>query len=561
MDERIELEGTARPAPDLPPTTEQERRTRVTVRLRRARPLPAVAMDDTRLPAERGHVSVQQLGETHGAATEDLSALEDFAREHGLTLEDVDRGAATAHVSGSIADLAKAFGTDLRLHHSPQGPVLAHRDPVTLPKAIADRVQGALGLDERARLVGPHGPVPQDEATASRVPEDVPSPRTHSLPDLARLYDFPEATGAGQCIGVIGQGGGFRDSDMKAYFESLGRPVPRFVVEGSRAATDDFSTFEATQNLQIVGALCPDATIGFYNPAPTRSAVQTYYNALAAAIHDREHCPSVVSCSYLLPEQPGEGHSLSKSDVELINDLLAEAASLGITICVAVGNAGGLAGNFYSTYLNANFPATSPWALACGGTSLYAQGDQREREVVWNGLRQTLDAHFHQQIMRVAMAGGGGVSVFNALPDYQQGADVPAPVTVAWRDGAITQVQQHPGRGIPDVAANADYDTGYAVYYGQPAVGMGTSCATPLWASLIGLVNEGLTRAHGKPTRAGFINPKLYELVLKDRAEVLRPVQGDNGVYATRADNPWSACAGLGVPIGTKLAEALGATY
>ena len=102
---------------------------------------------------------------------------------------------------------------------------------------------------------------------------------------------------------------------------------------------------------------------------------------------------------------------------------------------------------------------------------------------------------------------------------------------------------------MPDVAANADPDTGYSVRIdGENTVVGGTSAVAPLWAGLIACLNQAL----GKPV--GFLNPTLYGF--SDSSGVFRDItSGNNGAYS--AGPGWDACSGLGVAVGTKLLQAL----
>jgi kumamolisin len=150
-------------------------------------------------------------------------------------------------------------------------------------------------------------------------------------------------------------------------------------------------------------------------------------------------------------------------------------------------------------------------------------------ETVWNELPN-------------AGATGGGISdVFTPLPDWQKGVGVPA----------SANPKKNVGRGVPDVAGNADPYTGYVTRVdGQPDVIGGTSAVAPLWAALIALINESL----GKPV--GYINPLLYPNAAK-AADFNDITSGNNGAYP--AGPGWDACTGLGTPIGNRVATALGA--
>ena len=162
--------------------------------------------------------------------------------------------------------------------------------------------------------------------------------------------------------------------------------------------------------------------------------------------------------------------------------------------------------------------------LACGGTRLEAKNGVIIAETVWNDLD--------------GWATGGGVSEVFARPDYQKHAGVPKSANPRGKAG----------RGVPDVAGNADGATGYKVLVdGQSAIFGGTSAVAPLWAGLIALLNQA------KGDRLGFMHPKLYAL---DAGKGFRDiVQGDNGVY--KAKEGWDPCTGLGTPDGVALLKAL----
>ncbi|MGZ3460854.1 MAG: S53 family peptidase, partial [Archangium sp.] len=168
---------------------------------------------------------------------------------------------------------------------------------------------------------------------------------------------------------------------------------------------------------------------------------------------------------------------------------------------------------------HADFPASSPHVTACGGTRLTASDSAITDESVWNeGLGRG--------------ATGGGVSTAFALPTYQTGAKVP-----------VEHDTKKPGRGVPDVSAVADPQTGYRVLVdGKPMIIGGTSAVAPLFAGLVALLNQ----AKGKPV--GFINPLLY---LKGGQGFRDITRGNNGAYS--AGPGWDACTGWGSPDGVKL--------
>jgi kumamolisin len=183
-----------------------------------------------------------------------------------------------------------------------------------------------------------------------------------------------------------------------------------------------------------------------------------------------------------------------------------------------------------------DFPASSPFALACGGTTLASSSKPgAPQETVWNEGAQ-------------GGATGGGVSNFFAKPSYQANINVPAPASSAG------------GRGVPDVAADADPATGYSVFIGgtEQVIG-GTSAVAPLYAGLVARLNQSLTGSGENPV--GFLNPLLYALP-NTGGPFHDVVSGNNDIYhdlgGEYAAGPgWDPCTGLGSINGTQLLAAL----
>ena len=201
------------------------------------------------------------------------------------------------------------------------------------------------------------------------------------------------------------------------------------------------------------------------------------------------------------------------------NDVLQAAATMGVTVCVASGDSGSSDG-VADGAAHVDFPASSPYVLACGGASVRASNGEITSEVVWNDVG--------------GGATGGGASNVFALPVWQDGLEL---TRTAGGASALTS------RGVPDVSGDADPATGYQVRVdGQDLVFGGTSAVAPLWAGLLARINE----LKGQPV--GFINPQLY----KQPAALREITEGNNGDFA--ASPGWNACTGLGSPDGAKVA-------
>jgi kumamolisin len=174
---------------------------------------------------------------------------------------------------------------------------------------------------------------------------------------------------------------------------------------------------------------------------------------------------------------------------------------------------------------HADHPASAPHAVGCGGTRLVAEGGRRVSEETWNELGVAQGAT------------GGGVSSHFPVPRFQESAGI-RPICV--NDGA-------PGRGVPDVAANADPLTGYAIHHrGADRIVGGTSAVAPLWTALLAAVSAATGH------RLGNVLPALYGARDAGFTDI---VAGDNGAYATGPG--WDAATGLGVPSGRSLCAAL----
>ncbi|WP_118182651.1 S53 family peptidase [Paraburkholderia phosphatilytica] len=460
-------------------------------------------------------LSREAFAQRFGAAPEDVAKLQSFANAQGLKIVRSDTGARSVVLSGTVAQFQDAFGVRLEhFEHHQLGRYRTHAGPVQVPDDIHDAVTAVLGLDDRPQAQ-PHFRIrpPMRAAQAAQV--------SYTPVQLASLYQFPAGDGKGQCVGIVELGGGYNTSDLKQYFSQLGvsepKVVPVSVDQGSNQPTGDPNgpDGEVTLDIEIVGAIAPAATIAVYF---TQNGEAGFVDAVSQAVHDTTNKPSVISISWGAPESSWPAQSL-----QAFNAALQDAATLGVTVCAAAGDSGSSDGATDGQN-HVDFPASSPYVLACGGTNLHASGASISRETVWNDGEQ-------------GGATGGGISGTFAVPAWQEG------LSAALTSGGKTKLTK---RGVPDVAADASPETGYTVLIdGQQTVVGGTSAVAPLWAALIARINAA------KGQSVGFINAKLYAAsgVCNDIT------QGNNGSYA--AASGWDACTGLGSPDGAKVSAAL----
>jgi kumamolisin len=498
-----------------------DKRLEVTVHLRPKTPLPAQptasALADVP-PEQRTYLSREELAQHYGADPQDIKLVADFARAHGLVVVSTNAAQRRVLLLGTTTEFEAAFGTKLHQYSYAEGTYRGRTGAITVPAPLGDIVQGVFGLDDRPQAEA-HFQVRPPAGSGAIVARA--ATQAFTPPQLAKLYDFPTGLdGTGQTIAIIELGGGFKLQDLKTYFTGLKLPVPIVKVVSVNGARNqptnaNSADGEVLLDIEVAAAVAPKAHIVVYF-APNTS--QGFLNAITTAIHDKTNKPSVISISWGGPESTWTAQALDQFD-----QAFQAAALLGVTVCCAAGDNGSGDG-VNDGQPHADFPASSPYALACGGTKLTATGTTISSEVVWNE--------------GTASATGGGISAHFAVPDYQRTLKLPA--------------STKPGRGLPDVAGDADPATGYEVRVdGQDLVIGGTSAVAPLWAGLLALFNQRL------PKPVGFLNPLLYGSLASK--SVCRDItSGNNGAYA--AGPGWDACTGWGSPRGTSLLAALQAT-
>ncbi len=412
---------------------------------------------------------------------------------------------------GTPRAIRAAFGVDVRRYGNDK---IAYRDyerAVVLPGEVARLVTGVFGLDER-HVARPH--VLRRAACPVHLTPGLFTPFR-----LAADCRFPLPLGApGGCIGVLAFGAGPDDVELRAGFEQLGIALPAIAeislgaVEPDAAAADGLA-----MTLLTLGALAPGARIVVYRAPPTERG---WVEAVGTAVHDLENRPSVLCIGSGWPEELFSGQA-----VQALNELFQDAVALGLTICVASGDSGSGDG-IDDGQAHVDFPAASPFVLACGGTSAGVFPGVR---LAWNDGPAPGGG-----------ASGGGISTIFPPPDWQCGADVP-----------LSPACYGAGRGVPDVAAPADPAGG--ILLGGTILG-GTGLAAALWAALV----TNLNHRFGAPL--GYLNPLLYALPGGVFDDV---VLGGGNDLAGKVDfflaRPgWDACTGRGVPNGVALLGAIG---
>ena len=323
------------------------------------------------------------------------------------------------------------------------------------------------------------------------------------VPALCRAYGWPTGlTGAG-VIAIVELGGGWTSHDLHLFCENNHIPVPSITdisVDGTRNApgVNPDSDGEVALDIQVAAAAFSVAT---GKPATIRIYwANDIAPGVRAAMHDG--C-DVCSISWGLDEALWD-----KAAAYDMEQAALAAVSAGMVVFAAAGDNDSSDGG--PNPANVDAPASCPHVIGCGGTRLTATS-----ETVWNN---------DPGVPSGEGTGGGFSTLFVPVPLWQIGAP------------------HGPGRMVPDVAANADPDTGYnIVLNGEVSVTGGTSAVAPLFA--------GLFASFG--TKLGWVGPTLWRnpLCFNDIKV------GDNGAFRARSGP--DACTGLGSPIARRLASLL----
>lgn len=438
----------------------------------------------------------------------DATVLERFVayvRSKGMLVVSISAAQHLMHLSGTYDQARNAFSPEnLAVYGVPGQEFVSRHGHLSLPADLAPDIVAVMGFDQR--------PIAQPYIRIHPLATSLVA--SYDPVAVSRRYLFPQhATGQGQTIALIELGGGYDPAGMSHYFETKGvartgtlESVP--VGQATNAPGDPSGADGEVQlDIEVAGSVAPAANIAVYFGSNQGSG---FLNAVAAAVHDSQRSPSVISISWGGPES-----GWPAQDIDALNQAFQAAATLGITVCCASGDSGAVDGSADGKP-TVDFPASSPFVLGCGGTRLPPKGP----EVAWNDGTS-------------GGASGGGYSVHFPRP--------------AWQLGAGKGLQSKGGRGVPDVSGDADPATGYNVIInGQSTVVGGTSAVAPLWAGLVALSNQ--MAGHN----AGFINPVLYA----NPAVLTDVTKGNNISY--RAIAGWDAVTGLGTPLGGAIATLLG---
>lgn len=504
----------------------------ITIKLRRQEALPEPV-------AGKALLSRADVRKRYGASADDVKAVVKSLTGYGLTELSEDPGTRSIKFAGPVERMETIFKTHLfRVKHGTH-LYRGRLGELSVPEELDGIVAGVFGLDTRPMIRSRRRRTELQAAPSEKLPPAAERP--WFLPqELAAAYDFPGSGAAGKTVGIIELGGRYIAADLAQFVAATGlagAPTVNVVNVDRLAAPDQDdpdAIGEVMLDVEVVAGACPGARITLYFSNFTERG---WVDVIDAALSDATHDPCVLSISYGL----AEGADIwTQQAMDAVNDAMKEAAVRGIPVCVASGDDGS-DDQVGDGHAHVNFPASSPYVLSVGGTTL-AKSAGGFRETVWfdgDGLRKDQGG-----------SGGGGVSAVFPRPAWQAHFEIDSvnPNTLN-------------GRIVPDVAADAAGSTGYfMVAQGQTQVSGGTSAATPLWASLLArLIQENVP--------VNYVTPLFYQTVRNSANKSVGAVSckdithGNNDTAAAggyAAGQGYDAVTGWGSPNGKALAEALG---
>ncbi len=454
------------------------------------------------------------LARRFGASPATRQRVVGYLRRAGVRDVTIDATGLFADATISAGLAQRLFSTPLAVFRTRQERFVAPAGTASVPAPLRGLVTGVIGLDTRSLFAPSAAQAATDRGAFAHAAAGQPPsgymPRSGTAAGCAagqqssgftpNQYLTAYAYGSLQTAGLAGERErvalieveGFKDSDIDSFARCFGLRVPAINAFGVGVKKALAPGSEATLDLEVLDAAAPGLKAIDVYESPS-SAAQSL-RALTAPLQNPGFKPQVISASLGLCE-PLVFEAIGRGGIVNTEGALEEAAASGITIVAAAGDAGSAACTDQDVpidQLAVNYPASSWWVTAVGGTNLLlTAANTIADQIVWNDTTVVPGA-----------AGGGGSSDLFMRPPYQNG-------TVAGNS-----------RAVPDVSMLADVDPGYAIFCSLSVPGCnpkqpwttvgGTSAATPLLAGGLALVDQDL-RLHFRQD-LGQVNPLLYRI-------------------------------------------------
>jgi pseudomonalisin/xanthomonalisin len=406
-----------------------------------------------------------------------VDALIEWASRAGLVATTVSANRTLVTVEGPAGALGPAFGTALHRFRAGNGTAyLAATHDASLPAALGGKVDDVVGLNGLSHVVFP----PRPAARSAQVG----LPVSYGPQDLWAAYHAPAGqTGQGQTVAILAQGDVSQaQTDLVTFEKTFHVPqVPWTTIRTGPATNDTSGTQEWDLDTQYATGMAPGVSRLLVYDAPSMSDPDALAEINRWVTDDR--APE-ASASWGECETQAQTSGLLRGG----DKALLQAVTQGQTLFAASGDNGafcsiGLPNGVPLGGPGLSYPASSPYAVAVGGTTLITGLPRPLAEVSW-------------------LAGGGGISLIEPVPDYQQSAG-----------GSFLPLK----RGAPDVALDADVLTGYQVISkGALTTTGGTSASSPAWLGIWARAQAAHAGALGFANRTIYREPasSFYDIVI-----------------------------------------------
>ena len=489
-----------------------------------------------------------EYGARFGASALELQQITAWLTAHGFAIDEIAANNRLIVFSGTAAQVEETFHTTIHRYNVDGEEHIANAGNPQIPAALAGVVGGVVSLHNFRRtsaisslrklnskpLAGPHA---EYSAGASH----------YMFPqDFATIYDlntlYTEGTnGAGASIAIAGRSN-INLSDVASFraTSGLAANAPTVLVPATDPGLVGGDQDEATLDVEWSGAVAPSVEVKLVVEAST--ATSDGVDLAAQYIVNHATAP-VVSVSYGSCEQ-----AMSSAEQAFYSSLWQQAASQGMSVFVAAGDAGAAGCNTGAEAMGAgsgvNGLCSSPYSTCVGGTEFNEGTDYAAYWAAANAAgNASALSYIPEKVWNESganggcglWASGGGVSTLYPQPSWQKGV------------GATSAAQDAGGmRMVPDVAMSAADHDGYVIYEnGTYWVIAGTSASSPSFAGIMALVVEKQGR-----TGQGSANPGLYALANTARNPFHATPSGDNTVPGvtgfTASGGTYNLATGLG---------------
>ena len=487
-------------------------------------------------PQFQQFLTPDQFDQLFAPTADQVQQVVTYLQGQGLTVTSIASNNLIIDATGNVAQAQQTFHTQINNYQFGSHSFYANAKAPTVPTSISQLITSISGLDNSVQYT----PLYQRSMLSMRQAQAQHTSALHLMPaagptsgygpkDVAGAYDVTALQGANfqgdnQTIALF-ELDGYQMSDVNQYLQyyNLGSPTINNVLVDGATGTAGQGAVETELDIELAAGMAPHAKQIVYEGPNTTQGLNDTYNKIVT-----DNKAQIATTSWGLCE-----NSTGAAELQTLDTIFKQAAAQGMSFFAASGDSG--AYDCSDTNLNVDSPASDPFVTGVGATNLQLSSGAYGSEAVWSNPSAI------QRGPKGAGSGGGLSNTFK-LPSWQTGPGVQNQYSNGFRE-------------VPDVTANGDPATGYAVYCtvtnaGCSATGWlsvgGTSGSAPFWAGCMALINQFL-QAQGKQ-RVGFANPALYGLFNSQQPlSAFHDVTSGNNLYYP-ATTGYDNGSGIGSP-------------